>query len=252
MQALVLAGSRGPSPLVEEAGVKNKSLIPIHGKPMIQYVLETLNSVSIIERIVVVGPLEELGRLETEITFSMVSEKGEIMENLLEGFRHISPSAGPVLVATSDIPLITREALEHFIEKGLHLEADFCYPILEKEVVEQKYANVVRTYARLKEGSFTGGNIFLINAEIVAGVAERAAAFLALRKKPHRMALKLGLPFIIKFLLKKVTIADAEKRASEIFGVKGRAVIMPHAEIGFDVDKTSDLKIAEEYLYKRA
>ncbi|MDO9574882.1 MAG: hypothetical protein Q7I94_07815, partial [Candidatus Contubernalis sp.] len=114
-----------------------------------------------------------------------------------------------------------------------------------------KYSGVVRTYVRLKEGSFTGGNIFLINSDVVEKTAKKAISFLALRKKPHRMALKLGLPFIVKFMLKKVTLKDAEKRASGIFGVKGRAVISPYAEIGFDVDKISDLHIAEEYLNKR-
>ena len=250
MQALVLAGARGTSSLVEETGVKNKSLIPIHGKPMIGYVLEALNTVKCIEKIIVVGPSEEMEKVKTltNVSFSVVSEKGEIMENLLEGFRHIPSTAGPVLIVTSDIPLITRESLEHFIENSLILEADFCYPIIKKEVCEKRYKEVVRTYGRLKEGSFTGGNIFLMNPEIVDQVAERAISFLALRKKPHRMALKLGLFFIIKFLLKKVTIADAEKRASKIFGVKGKAVISPYAEIGFDVDKISDLQIAEDYL----
>lgn len=170
------------------------------------------------------------------------------MENLLEGFRHISSTAGPVLIVTADIPLITWESLEHFIENSLELQADFSYPVIVKEVCEKKYKDVVRTYGRLKEGSFTGGNIFLMNPEIVDRVANRAISFLALRKKPHRMAMKLGIFFIIKYLLKKVTLADAEKRASRIFGVKGRAIISPYAEIGFDVDKISDLQIAEDYL----
>ncbi len=252
MQALLLAGARGSSPMVEELGLTNKSLIPIHGKPMIQYVLEELNYVKSIEKITVVGPPEELKKVKTSVPFSIVPEKGEIMENMLEGFRSFSSSdAGPTLILTSDIPLITRKSLEDFIERSLKLKADFCYPIIEKEVCETKYSGVVRTYVRLKEGSFTGGNIFLINSDVVEKTAKRAISFLALRKKPHRMALKLGIPFIVKFMLKKVTLKDAEKRASGIFGVKGRAVISPYAEIGFDVDKISDLHIAEEYLNKR-
>ncbi|UNC90694.1 nucleotidyltransferase family protein [Candidatus Contubernalis alkaliaceticus] len=249
MQALLLAGARGSSPLVEELGLTNKSLIPIHGKPMIQYVLEELNCVKGIKKITVVGPPEELKKIKTAVPFSIVPEKGEIMENMLEGFRSFSTAdAGPTFILTSDIPLITCKSLEDFIERSLETQADFCYPVIEKEVCEKKYSGVVRTYVRLKEGLFTGGNIFLIDSAIVERTAKKAISFLALRKKPHLMAVKLGLPFIVKFIFKKVSLEDAERRASIIFGVKGKAIISPYAEIGFDVDKVSDLHLAEEYL----
>lgn len=246
MNAVILAGSEGYDAFAESGGVKNKSFILINQKPMIKYIIEVLDKVEMIKEIVVVGPDEELEKIRG-LKFKIVSEKGDIIDNLLEGLRYL-PCDCPVVILTSDIPMITREALEDFVEKSRSMEADFCYSIIPKEKCENKYPGVNRTYLQLLEGSFTGGNVFTVNPAVVKVRAEKAREFIILKKKPLRLVLKLGLIFVIKFLLKKLTIKEAEKRVSEMFGIKARAVISEYPEIGTDVDKQSDLELAEKML----
>ncbi len=247
MNAVLLAGARGASPLTEAFGVDNKAFIPLEGKPMINYVLEVLNSLEEIEEIIVVGPPGELEKLEGKAAFKIVPERGDIIDNLLQGVNNLSLEK-PLILLTSDIPMITRESLEDFIKRSRELGADFCYPIIKRESCEEKYPGGVRTYAQLREGSFTGGNIFFVKPHVVESTARKAGEFIALRKKPHLLAMKLGIAFILKYVFKRLTIREAEEKVSRLFGVKARAVITSYPEIGVDVDKLEDLELAEKIL----
>lgn len=82
-------------------------------------------------------------------------------------------------------------------------------------------------------------------------VLERRHLFdqvVALRKDPVGMARLLGFGVIVKFLLKRLAATDIEEIVREKFGISGAVIEVPHAEVGFDVDKPSDLAIAEAQL----
>lgn len=247
MNAIVLAGSKGTTPLTQAYGLDNKAFIPLKGKPMVTYVLEILHSLEDIEEVILVGPPRGLEKLKGGGTYKVVPEKGDIIDNVLEGFKNLPPDK-PVILLTSDIPLISREALQDFIEKSLSKEGDFCYPIINKESCEKKFPGSVRTYVQLVEGSYTGGNVFFINPRVVESAARKGGEFIALRKKPHLLALKLGLVFILKYAFKRLTIKEAEDKVSRLFGIKARAVITSYPEIGVDVDKVEDMELAERAL----
>lgn len=58
--AIILAGGDSNQEFLKKFGVNNRSLLVIHNKFMIEYVIEALKEVSSIKRIVVVGPVKEL------------------------------------------------------------------------------------------------------------------------------------------------------------------------------------------------
>ncbi len=247
MNAVVLAGAQNSSPVTEAFGIRNKAFITINGKLMIQYILDVLKSLDQVRDVVVVGPMEDLGKIERADSFILVPEKGDIVDNVKEGFKHLS-GEDPTLILTSDIPMITREALEDFISKSRAANADFYYPIIKKEYCETKYPGVVRTFVQLDEGSYTGGNVFILNPLALETAAKEASEFIALRKKPHLLALKLGPVFILKFMLKKLAVGEAEKRVSQILKIKARVVRSSYPEIGTDVDKETDLEMVKKIL----
>ena len=61
------------------------------------------------------------------------------------------------------------------------------------------------------------------------------------------MAKVLGWKTLTLFLSKKLTIAQAEKKFSEIFGITAKAIVSDYPELANDVDKPSDL----EYMRKQ-
>lgn len=244
MKALILAGCQKNSPLKDLH--ENKALIKIHDKEMVLYIVDALKKLDFIDYIAMVGPREQLISLKNQVDL-IIDGSDSMIQNILKG-ADVFPEEEKILVLTSDIPMITPEALEDFVHQAKEQDADFYYPVVHKEQNDKKYPGVKRTYVKIKDGTFTGGNIFIVRAGLVKAAMDQAESFLAYRKKPWKMAKILGISFIIKYLFGILTIAELEKRVSEIFGIKGRAIISPYPEVGTDVDKLSDLQLATRVL----
>ena len=71
---------------------------------------------------------------------------------------------------------------------------------------------------------------------------------ISLRKDPVGLCKTIGPGFILKFLLRRLTIREAEEKFSQLLGFKGVAVKCIYPEIGMDVDKPSDLDLVEQVL----
>ena len=102
--------------------------------------------------------------------------------------------------------------------------------------------------AKTKEGLFTGGNIMMMDAEVIPAALAKGREIFAKRKKPLELVKMLGVGFIFKFLFHRLTLADVEERGSLVVGFNGKAVVSAYAEIGMDVDKPEDYQLACKYL----
>lgn len=229
------------------AQVWNKALLKIKDKYMIEYIINTLRRSALIEKIAVVGPREQLAPILGDRVDYIIEGTDSIVTNgllAMENFRDDKQ----VLIVTSDIPMLTVEALEDFIEKSLAMNADLCYSVVDKKINDQKYPEVKRTYARLWEGQFTGGNIFLFNPAASDKVKIFIEQMLAYRKSPAKMAMVLGFGFLIRLAVGVLTINAVQKKCERLLGIKGAVVISEYPEVGNDVDKVSDIKFVEKYL----
>jgi len=244
MKALILAGAEKEGPLAKFGS--NKALIKINGKEMIRYIVEAFKGLDFIDTIAVVGPKESLLPIEDQVDV-IVDSAASMSDNILRGVS-IFPDDEMILISTADIPMITPEAIRDFVEKSLAMDADFYYPIVSKEENEKKYPGVKRTYVKIKDGTFTGGNIVMVRAGKVKECIKRAEAFMTYRKKPWKLARIFGLKFIFKFMLGILTINELQERVVELFNIKARAIISSYPEIATDVDKDSDLELAARAL----
>lgn len=247
VNAIVLAGRATADALGEFTRASNKALVDINGKPMISYVIAALLDAPRVGQIVVVGPREGLAPVVETERVRVVEDAGSIVDNIRIGARQL-PADEKILIATSDIPMVTGSIIEGFIDLCLDRPADLYYPIVEKGVNEQKYPLVKRTYVALQEGIYTGGNLFLIAPWIVEPVAPKVKVFIENRKNPIQLSRLLGLTFLVKLLLKLLTIPELEKKMSQLWGVQAVAVNCPMPEIGIDVDKPNDLQLVRAAL----
>lgn len=250
IDAIVLAGGKCPAPLRECSGEANEALIKIGQKPMVNYVAEALMNSKHIDHIAIIGP-EKIKEQLPEGNITVVSPEETPLENLIKGLKFVDTSK-MVLVATCDIPLLTSEGVDDFIQSSLDEDVDFFYPIVPMDRVYRVFPDIKRTSVNLSEGIFTGGNLFLINPMVVGGCMRKVEKFVALRKSPIKLCRLLGLTFVFKFLLKRLSIPELEKKVSDLLGVKGKAVVTPYPEIGVDIDKPSDYSIVLAYLNKPA
>jgi GTP:adenosylcobinamide-phosphate guanylyltransferase len=248
VEVLLLAGSSGHSELTDTEHVMNKSFISINGIPIVSYILSTLAQCPELKRILVVGPVEQLMPLAAPYQAEVIPETGSIAQNILAANREMA-TENYILLVTADIPLLTKEAIEAFLDKCRPFEeADFYYPIVTREANEAKFPEVIRTYVSLKEGVYTGGNIMLINPRVVEQGIPRVEKFIKFRKSPLKMVNILGMRFLFRFATHRLTVKELEESFSRLLGIRSRAVDCPYPEIGIDVDKVSDLELVRKIL----
>ncbi|ADQ04869.1 hypothetical protein Calow_1311 [Caldicellulosiruptor owensensis OL] len=248
INAVILAGSdKNKSGTPYEC----KALIKIGEKYLIEYVLDAVCSSKHISRRVVVGPVqlkEFLISMYPQVEF--VEEDTSIMKNAKKAIEFLNDDK-KILFLTADLPFITAEAIDHFIEESIKSGADICYPIVEKSINDEKYPQMKRTYGTVKEGTFTGGNAIIITPSVFEKCYSLAEKLVEKRKNPIAMARLIGPTILLLFLTKRLSIQKVEKRVSKVFKVKAKAIISTYPELGQDVDKDSDLMVAKFYLEKK-
>ncbi|HIU64628.1 MAG TPA: nucleotidyltransferase family protein [Candidatus Avacidaminococcus intestinavium] len=245
-EVIILAG--GNCKWLEMMGLNScKAMAQLGGKPLISYMIEALQKSAFIAGITIVGPREALQALNCSNEVKIVDAAGgSMLDNALTALQATKVS-GEVLFVTDDIPLLTTEAVEDFLQRTQGEVADVFYPIISQDSCLQQFPRVKRTLVKLKDGIFTGGNIFLVQSSVVASCKAGAEEVFARRKAPVALCKWLGWSFVLKFLLRRLTVADIEERVSVLLGFKGKAIITEYAEIGMDIDKESDWVFVSEH-----
>ncbi|HUV04633.1 MAG TPA: NTP transferase domain-containing protein [Armatimonadota bacterium] len=246
LPAVVLAGAPAEPEWKARYSVAYRAEVLIAGKAMAQHVIDALNASSH------VGDVCLVGNIQCEGASKIVPPVGSFMDNLVAGVKASEAGVnGRILVATSDIPLVTPEAVDDFISRCVALDADFCYPIISKEASERKFPSMRRTYGRLAEGTFTGGNIVVMNARFPIENAALIREVLDARKSVMRLARVIGLRTLVRAVIaqtlwaKAVDLAFLEKTVGRILNAKVKAVATSYPEIGADVDDLEQIALVE-------
>ncbi|HIP96895.1 MAG TPA: hypothetical protein EYH32_06735 [Anaerolineae bacterium] len=250
--AVVIAGGDlgARDALLDYTGVPKKALIPIAGRAMVHHVVEALAGCPLIRRIVVVG-LEPTEEVQFTVPVHYVADQGQMLENALTGMEHLiamEPQVEQIVFSAADIPLITAEIVGWFVETCLGMEADVFYSIVERSVMEKRFPGSGRSFRTLRDGSFAGGDLYMVSREAVAANLEFVRGLLASRKNIWGMIRLLGFVTLLRFATRRLTLAQAEQRASKILGYPGRVVIAPYAELAMDVDKPHQLDLVRAEL----
>ena len=253
MDAVILAGGAMPAALQDATTVTERALIPVVGKPLLEYVLESLASVTPITRIICVTTPDALQTLPDkigEIPVVGLPSGDKLTHNLFSGAR--AATSDQILIVTGDGPLATGRTWMQFLDGASVNRLDAAYAVVREDAMEAQFPASGRTYARFRDGAFSGGNAFLVpraQLETLESVIETA---FAARKNPLGMARLLGIGFIFKALFKRLTVGEAEEKVSRLLKCHAGRVEVPDATIAFDVDKPEDLQAAEAFLAGRA
>lgn len=248
VDAVVLAGGDGG---VLDPACRFKGLLPVAGKPMVEWVLDALNAAEMVSEVAVVVPsAENLGAWVDRAAKIVVSDR-PFIDNMLAGLDAFR-SDRPVLLVTGDIPALTPAAVDDFVRRSLATGAHATYPLIREADMLEQFPGSARTFVRLADGKVTGGNMMLVDPVLVAKNREIGARVFATRKNPVAMARVIGMKFAVRLLLGKLTAAEVEAKLGDIVGGRGAAVYTEEASIGADVDKPVDVIVAERVLYSRS
>jgi len=248
VDAVILAGGDGE---VIDPTCKFKGLLPVAGKPLVEWVVDAFTQASMVNEIAVVIPTAEgLGPWVDRVDKLVVSN-GAFMDNVLAGAESFRVDR-PVLVATGDIPLVTPEAIDDLIAASLATEADFTYPMVSKDEMDRQFPGSDRTYFRLRSGQHTGGNAMLVNPRLLPAAHDLGQRLFDQRKNAVGILRVAGLPFVVRFVLGLLEPEDLAGKIQQLLGGTGSAVVTPHASLAVDVDKPSDLALVERVLAQRS
>ena len=252
MHAVVLAG--GPpaarEPICHGTPYPLKALVPLAGRPMIDWVLDALEESGCVEGVVVVGlEPEQLGR---DVAACVAVQDG-IFGNLLVARARLATLGvghGPVLLAMADAPLLTGDIVRRFVASCGDRSADVYFPIIRDAVMEGLFPGSGRTYFPARGGRYTGGN--LVCAQVELELPETLRGLISTRKSFWKSARALGFGLLWRALLRRMTPDEAAERVSRRLGISCRLIISPDAELSMDVDRVHQLSLVEGVLRARS
>lgn len=245
--ALVLAGQRrGTDPMAAAAGVSHKALLPVAGVPMLLRVLAALRATPGVGRIVasIERPdvtLKGLGGLEDVVLRPSEASPARSAAAALAEF------GTPLLVTTADHALLTPAMVAHFLEAAPE-DAAALAALARRETILAEFPESRRTWLRFRDGAFSGCNLFLLNRHEAQGVLHFWQRLEQQRKQPLAMARMLGSWTLLRYALGHLSLGGALRSLERRCGAGLAVVEMPFGAAAVDVDKPSDLTIAEARL----
>ena len=245
VQAVILAGGKGKR-IGTETVQNYEALLEIGGRPMLSFVVAALQKSRYIEKIFIAGPCEKLQMFAGK-QIQLLEGGKHLLETMQKVYDRIG-EVKRVVVLTTDIPFLTTAALDDFLAQCEGKTGDFFYPVIEKRDVQQTYPEAQRTYVKLTDGVFTGGNVVVMNMEILPRCKTFALQVMQNRKKPWRIISLLGWRILLRFLFQRLSTENICTYISEKLNMQGVVIFSKYPELGMDIDKKSDYKIAKNYL----
>ncbi len=234
MDIVVLAGGKCSPELAELGHTEFRATLPIWGTTFVEIVLDAVRSIG--EPILVGGPP---GLHRRQVPGG---------ENFIGSLKNGLDAVGSAnfLLATADLPFLTTDGARDFIQR-CDAQAMLNYPIVCADRPDPRFAAIKRTTIRLREGKFTGGNLALIQTELMRTHLPTMESAYAMRKKPLKLAALVGFGTLFKVAAAQVAppllgLKSLEIAVARFLGAPVRAIITPYQEIGMDIDNAEQYK----------
>ena len=251
--AIVLAAGRGPNdPMAKAYGVSHKCTLPVNGVPMLRLVVNALQESRSIISIAVSIESPAIVRealAEKDARIAVMPSESSAPLSAIVAIR--KKSVFPVLVTTADHALLTSEMVDYFCDEAERNGADFSAGLARAEVILGAYPQSVRTFFKFGKDRVSGCNLFAVSNENGLRILEKWQYLEQSRKKPWRLVAAFGPLALIRFAVGALSLDGAFRIVSNRLGLAAKPIFMPFAEAAIDVDKPSDLELAEAILKQR-
>ncbi len=251
--AIVLAAGRGPDdPMAKAFGVSHKCTLPVNGVPMLRRVVNVLQKSQAITSIAISIESPAIVReslAEKESGISVMASENSAPLSASVAIR--KSATFPVLITTADHPLLTPQMIDYFCEQAERNSADFSAGLATADVILEAYSQSVRTFFRFGKDRVSGCNLFAISNANGLRILDKWQYLEQSRKKPWRLVAAFGPLALIRFALGALSLNGAFSIVSNKLGIIAKPILMPFAEAAIDVDKPSDLELAEAILKLR-
>jgi GTP:adenosylcobinamide-phosphate guanylyltransferase len=232
--ALVLAGSRGGTdPVASAAGVTHKALATAGGVPLITRVLDALRSSAGIGDILVATDDPDVAALAGNAGVVPTAASPSLT------VAHALRTAPTLMVTTADHALLSRRVIETFCA-GVPGDCDVAAGVVPRRVLAAMPTR--RTFYRLADEAYCGANLYAFVGVHGAAAAGFWAALEADRKRPWRIAARIGPSALVRYAANRLDLAAAFALLSGRAGATIAPVILEDTDAAIDVDTMADLE----------
>jgi GTP:adenosylcobinamide-phosphate guanylyltransferase len=255
--AVVMAGRREGvvDPLAADAGLDDKCIVPVAGRPMIGHVLAALAATPAIGRIVVslndpslLDGVPEARALRAEGRLLVTAARANLVDSLLAA---IDEASFPVLVTTADNVLLTPASCRELLDEAAAANADVGVAFARRASVLAAHPEGQRRFYRFADESYSNCNAYWIGNPDAMKVAETFRSGGQFAKHPLRIVRAFGLLNLLRFRFGLGTLDQAFRRFSRRFGMAIRPIILEDGAAAIDVDNERTLRVAEAILAAR-
>lgn len=245
ISAIILAGERpGGDPLASETGYPAKALIPLHGSPMVRRVVDSL------AKLPVIGSVRVLAQRPDLIAPALAGSDavlGPSQATIAQTIRSLLENgASRLLVTTADNALLTDRVAQRFIDEAAR--ADLAVGLVERRTLLARFPDSRRTWLKFRGGAYSGANLFWIGDASILPLLDLWADVEQQRKRASAIIGMMGPTLSLGVALRLFSLDQGLKRVGHRFGLDIRGVVLPFAEACIDIDKMSDLRLAEAIL----
>lgn len=253
MDCVIIAGGiPGPEdPIYAYTQGQPKALLDMHGRTMLERVVDAVQSSQYLEDVIVVGLGGDMGmRFKRPVIH--LPDHGSLVSNGVAGLRWVAqhkPQTSHVFGATGDVPLLTEKMVDHLIDTCRPFDCGIYYNFITSAVMEKRFPGSARTYVKLKGLDIAGGDVGIVSTQLAAQ-KELLEMLANARKHAWKIARVVGLKMLFKFLFRQVSLQDIEAAGQRLVGLPVKVVLNPYAEVGMDVDKPHQVELLRQELAK--
>lgn len=256
--ALVMAGKRSGAldPLAANAGVSQKAMAPVAGRPMIERVIEAVAACERVGAIrVVAHETDEIAALP--LVTALIAQGRLTFRpgafNIVDSvFAGAEGADFPVLVTTADNCLVTPEGYAEFADKAMAEGAEAAAAFARREDVQAADFEGQKRFYEFDDGGYSNCNMFWIASPGALKAAEIFRGGGQFVKFPARIAKAFGVINLIRFRFGIGSRRKLFESVSRRFGFKVTIIVMSRGEYAIDVDNQRTLEVTERLLAKRA
>jgi CTP:molybdopterin cytidylyltransferase MocA len=255
--AIVLAAQRGGrlDPLADKAGVTHKCLVPIVGKPLLEYVLRALSQVPGLKSIHISIESEAFEAVravpgakgEFGVPIDFVTAAPSLADSVYAAAHGVE---GPIVITTADNVNLSPAVVERMVRR-MDAGAEGVVALATKEAVLAAHPEGQRRFYKLKGGSYSNCNLYGLNGARALQMAETFRSGGQFAKNPKRLAETFGLFNLLLARFALISIEGAMKRLSKQFGVRAEAMIVEDGTQAIDVDNQRTYDIAKLIIERR-
>jgi len=245
--AVLTAGGGIAASYAREAGVGARALLSFGGETVLGRTIRALRETDRVGEMVVVGPAQVREHEAARGADGTVPDEASYFGNVWRGVRWLREHSGQqpdrVLTVATDLPFLTAEAVNDFLSR-CPAEADICLPVVRRSEFERRFPRAPTRFFRLADGLCALGCVCLVKPESLERNREHVERALSCRKSALAMAAMLGLPFIVRFITRRLRVAEIEGRCLHLLRCTGRAIWDAAPELAYDLDRIEDYRYA--------